>query len=475
MLAVAVTLAAAPARFGRAQPTAPPDSAQAEAPPKLDADVAFETGTTRIRTDPVGTTRYLTASLAPEFSYRAVHVGFLFTLRVDRETGRVRREDFDSAADYLALVHFLQVGERDEAGWYGRFGALDDLTLGYGGLIADYTNTVRLDDPQRGLDGAYRGPAYTGEAMWGQLTDPGVFGLRGALRPFAADSTSRMRPVAFGLSIAGDLDQENAYINPVDPGRPFYRGSRPFIPGALAFPLAEGRDEGALLLVGADVGFPVVAGEAASLLAYAEVAKIIGHGSGAAIGTRGRWPLGGRTRMEARLELQFLGPEYLPRYFGPLYEVEKLRRVEIPVNGDDLVATTSKRNRLAGRDEAALGSHVSFAARLARTFRLQTSYERVWTEEASGWFRIDLRTEGPALPFYARFSYDRFNIDTLGDALRPEREASLFRVAFAYRLFRVVLLGFDIRQSFEPTFERGVAVGQAKQVRLEPHIGLALR
>ncbi|MEM1126914.1 MAG: hypothetical protein AAGI71_09710 [Bacteroidota bacterium] len=445
------------------------------AAPGVEYEVGVGMGTSRIENSQGDAVRYTMFSFMPEVYYGDFGVGFLLNIRA-RATEGVRQEDFDSAGDILSLLRFVEYGEPGRTGTYVRFGMLEEATLGYGQHIDLYANTLRLDDPERGLRVDVNTGAYRVEGVLGSLADPGVFGIRGSYRPLPEDTVAWRQRLILGASLSGDLSTEGARINASTPGDPFFVGERPFRDQAPAFDLQPGQRDPRLFMVGLDLGLQMVRSREASVIGYVEASKIINYGVGLGVGVEGTRRFDGGHRLQGRVAQHVLGARFLPSYFGPVYEIERLRALRIPLgSGEPIDVLDSKRNVLAGQTGIRWQSHLSGQWHYNRMLRVIGSYEHIWNQPYSGWFHLDARLRSPRLPVYLRFIYDRLNVGAFNELTDVEEENTLVRLGFAYKVIRFALLGFDYRQSFEPRFEEGLLVGRARRQRIEPYVQLILR
>ena len=418
--------------------------------------------------------RYFSAVLLPTFSRGPWAVGARIKMRVNQ--GGFRKEDYNSVADFLSIARFVQYGEHPETERrslpvHGRFGEVEGTTLGYGQLINEYRNTISVDNPRIGLEGSRGTTDAFMQGLFGSLTDPAVFGLRGAYWPFQNREGFRFREAVFGATLAGDLKEDGRYVNPDSPGTAFVAENEV---GNPLIGVVPGESDGALLIASVDAGLPIQVANFDEMLVYTEFAKILGHGSGLSLGLNGTRRRGG-VLMEGWFEQRLIGKRYLPGYFNSLYEVERVQQRTVDFgDGTTIPAIQSKRNLLAGQDKVLFGSFVAASARMGRRYRFRTSFDRIWNQPASDWFHIDVRIDDPNLPYQIRFMFDRINMDRIEDIWNGPAENGIVRLELAYAFWEKLLLGFRFRQTFEPVERLGRLVGQDKQTRIEPNVVIRL-
>ena len=428
-------------------------------------DFAGDFGLSRIEESDGAKQRYFATAIMPEFFYGPFSAGLLFRLHLHARRLSSRKEDYDSANDYLSLIRYLQYAEKGDPGYYARFGELEDATLGFGQFINLYQNSISLDEQKRGFEVNYNAGHYLVEAIYSNLLAAEVFGVRGAFFPLAEDPISRYKQLSVGASLAGDLSSQGTQINTELPGAPFLieTVTDP------AINTGVGVDDGRLLMAGLDASLPVFVTETSAALAYAGLSKIFNYGSGLGVGLQGTWNLPEDLRLQMQLEQRLLGKRYLPNYFNPLYEAARLQQVGIPVeDGDDLDGLNSKRNSLNAQTKVRFGSYVTMAWRWKRIFRLRWSFEHSWNLKDSGWFHFDTRIQSPEVPVYLRLRFDNVKTTSLQDIAISGNNLNFLRFETAFRVMSMLMLGIAVRNSFEPEFREGIPVGLKKRRRIEP-------
>lgn len=440
--------------------------------PSFGYDLGASAGYSRIRDGSI-TDWYGSLTLLPEFYMGKFGAGLLLNLHMNTATGNFRGEDFDSARDYLSLIYFVQYGEEGDPEGYGRFGSIEEASLGYGQFVDEYRNTVSLDDPMRGVVGAIPIDHFRFDALFNDFVSPGVFGAHASYHPFGTERNSTSPRLSFGASVAGDLNSAGATINPEDPGAPF------LLPGSPAADtlqdIATGIEDGNLSMVGIDAGVRWIRTERYSLTTFAEASKILDYGVGATLGVRGFSTIGS-IDLQVQYAQRFLGKEFLPDFFGPSYEAERIREVTLPIQGQEVGAINTRRNELAGRQSSGIGHQVWIEVeRDDDAFESSIGYETIYGELGSGRFHLDAELNAPDIPVSVRLGYDRFNMDTLADIFVMSWDDALYRLGLAYEIIAPLRLGLEVSQTYETVYSGGRAVGREKQNRINPFIRAVFR
>ena len=468
-LACALCLLGVDDRTARAQNAPPaietaPDTVAATVVIPL-FDVSGDVGLSRIEDVGGVKRRYFATAFMPEFFYGPWSGGLLLRMHVLMSRGTTRKEDYDSANDYLSLIRYVQYAEKGDPGYYVRFGELEEATMGFGKFINLYNNSISLDEQKRGLEFEYNAGHYQIEALYSNVLAPEVFGLRGAVFPLADDPISRYKQLSVGLSLAGDLSDLGTLVNIEVPGAPYLYEAAD-LPGVLT---AVGVDDGRLLMAGIDASLPVFVTESSAGLAYGELSKIFKYGAGLGIGFQGTWHLPDELLMQLQVEQRLMGRQFLPNYFNPLYEAARLQHITIPVeDGEDLDGLNGKRNILRAQTKVRLGSYFTMYWHWKRTLRLRWSFENAWNLKDSGWFHLDVRVKSPELPVYLRLRFDQLKTESLQDVTISGNNLNFLRFETAVRVASMLMLGLAVKNSFEPEFRDGIPVGVKKRRRIEP-------
>ena len=434
--------------------------------PKFEYDFALDFGLSRIENSAGKKEQFFATALMPEFYYGEYSAGLLIKMHVKVNEGTTRKEDYDSFGDILSIIRFVQHQEKGDMGYYVRFGELEEATLGFGQFINLFHNSISLDEQKRGFEVNYREKDFLIEGIYSNLLAPEVFGLRGAYFPLTDDPLSKYKLVSVGASLAGDLSNKGTLINIEVPGAPFVVDALTDMNGVRT---AVGNDDGKLIMAGLDISLPVFLTPTSSGLTYGEISKILGHGMGIGAGFSGRWELPDDLRLELQLEQRFMGKQFIPNYFNSVYEALRLQTIGIPVDGeDDVEALNTRRNILTAQTKRRFGSFVTMAWRWKRGVRFRWSFEHAWNVKKSGWFHFDVRIKSPESPIYLRLRFDQLNNTSLDDLAVTGNNLNFFRLETAVRVASVLMLGFGVRNSFEPDFHEGIPVGLKKRRRIEP-------
>jgi hypothetical protein len=255
---------------------------------------------------------YQSLSLSPDIAIGKFGIGLDITLNYtftgpppDGNDFYVRPEDWIPSGDlsfldiYLPKFKYVRWGFKGDP-LYVKLGSIDDGTLGNGFIMGGYDNTLFLPDLRIfglafDLDGALFNFPYVGlETFVGNLARFDVMGFRTYVRPLAGTEIPIVRNLQVGGTAAFDRE----------PG--LYSDA----PGASSAEM--------VIIYGADLRVPILATPLASLVTYADFARMHGNGSlGGAVGLGGKLfgflTYGGQIRMH--------DASFVPTYFNFAYDL----------------------------------------------------------------------------------------------------------------------------------------------------------
>lgn len=146
-------------------------------------------------------------ALRPEFSFGKLGVGLDLVLYIDNE-GNVRPNEWDIKNDPSVLIDkilYVRWGQKQDPFWI-KLGSLDNVTLGYGGLLMGYSNMMEFPTVrQLGINTGMNFGNYTTELFMSNLKDLSrggtLLGLRGTYK------VSKAFPLTIGANFVMDVNQ----------------------------------------------------------------------------------------------------------------------------------------------------------------------------------------------------------------------------------------------------------------------------
>jgi hypothetical protein len=224
------------------------------------------------------------------------------------------------------------------------------------------------------------------------------------------------------------------------------------------------RDEGAISIVGFDIGFPLVRTDIVDVTLYADYAKIIDFGSGVATGVKAEFNGLGLVSLSAKLERRFNNKQYIPSYFNSFYEIERFQ-------ADTSDGTfTSKARTLAGLSETANGFYGELGVNVLGMFNILGSYQRLDKYPTSGILHLGTEIAPEDAPIVARVGYDKINIIDEADLFKLDDRSYLF-FELGYKPYPFLLVSMVYHWTFAPVRDADDNILDYKpQKRIEPRI-----
>lgn len=387
----------------------------------------------------------------PEVSFANFGVGLDLNLDFDSE-GKLRKENFNEASDYLSIIRYVRYGLKNDPVFI-KVGALDYYTLGHGSIMQHYNNSPTFDNRRIGLVADIDFGKFGFESIMGTFSPAGVFGIRGYVRPLQFSEASDLPIIGnleVGASFVSDLNKDAGIIS----GN-YNNSSREFI---------VTKDEGAISVIGFDVGLPLLNSSFTDITLYADYSKITGFGSGVATGVMFDFNLSTLVNINAKLERRFNNGKYIPAYFNSLHEIERFKV-------DSAAGTfTSKALALNSITENQNGFYGDLLVRILGLFDIYGSYQRLDKSPKSGIMNLRTAIEPESAPFVLRAGYDKINIQDEKDLFTLDDRSYLF-TEVGYKPIEYILVSIVYSWTYTPI--RGNddrIIGFEPQKRIEPRV-----
>lgn len=203
---------------------------------------------------------------------------------------------------YLPKIMYVRYGQRGE-NLFVKLGSIDDLTLGNGFIMGNYSNTrflpaQRVFGLDMGLDGALFDFPFVGiEFISGNLAKMDVLGTRLFVRPLLSTGLPILEDLQVGASLAGDRGIKGLATEAFDP----------------------------IMIGGADLLLPLIKSKAFPLFAFSELAFEPNSRSGFMLGAAGRLI----SIINYGAQLRLLGAGFIPSYFDANYDLYRDAKANI--------------------------------------------------------------------------------------------------------------------------------------------------
>ncbi|MEX0602251.1 MAG: hypothetical protein WD295_02850, partial [Bacteroidota bacterium] len=385
-------------------------------------------------------------NIAPEFAFGKIGVGLDVNLRFNKE-GKIRSEDFDDAYDYLRLIRYIRYGLKKEP-VYVRLGLLDYSRLGHGFIMYNYRNSASYDDRKIGIEFDLDFEKFGFETVYSDVGGAGIFGLRGYVRPLKYTSVANV-PVIGGLEVGTTLAADfNANANKTW--------------GDFAGTVSAARDGGSLMIYGFDLGLPLLSLAALNSTLYFDYAQIVDFGNGAAAGIDLNFTGMGIVAFGARYERRWIGDQFIPSYFDPLYERDRYE-----LFGIANFISKAEMLKYARKTE---GYYGELSMNVLGTFTIIGAYYSPVGIRNAGNMHFELDA-GDALPsILLSAGYDKRNV---GQVFVLDANSILY-AQIGYKITPWLFLSTLYQWTFvEEKDPNGNVIGFKTQRRIEPKLGFA--
>ena len=178
-------------------------------------------------------------SFRPDIPIGKFGVGFDVELFIDEE-GKISREGWDFSNKYkvwdslLRKIYYVRYGKSLDR-VYGRAGALDDVSRGYGMVMDGYRNTLNYPGEKNiGLDLAVKDLGSFGIGIhgmvnsFGDLKNKGIIaGGRISAKPLKPSGMGLISKLTFGITFVRDINQFAGLKDSDDDGYPDFQDGFP--------------------------------------------------------------------------------------------------------------------------------------------------------------------------------------------------------------------------------------------------------
>jgi hypothetical protein len=249
---------------------------------------------------------YYLINILPEVAFGQLGIGLDLNLRINSK-GKLRPGDYSKFEDYLRIVRYVRWAQKGDP-FYIRVGLLDYSLIGHGSIVYNYRNSASYDMRRTGIELDLNFDAYGFESMYSDLSNKGLLGLRGYLKPLKFTRYSKIPVInnfEVGITYARDLNTSANITSSHNLLNPVYTNG------------------GGLSVYGFDFGLPILSFAILKSSLYYDFAQIANYGHGSTAGINMNFSGFGLLNIRAKYELRFNGAQYLPSYFNALYEHDR--------------------------------------------------------------------------------------------------------------------------------------------------------
>jgi hypothetical protein len=388
---------------------------------------------------------YLDLNPALQFElWQTLGIGINGNLRIGTD-GKLRQEDFQDWYSALRWIDYIRIGHPGED-LYARIGGLNNVTLGHGTIVDNYSNNSSYDDRRVGLIGRMDMGLFGGEAFTSDLlVNQSLVAGRGFIRPFQAvpilGSMWLFKTMEFGGTASYDFDPNAVRIIPNHP------------PWIVRLVDSSGNIRDSIVKDSAHVGSPLkVYGVDATVMiwqsqnvegrVYGDFVKIVDFNQGFVLGARTSFLLDSSTLVDLRLERYLFKNHFLPNYYNSFYERERF-------NDDvDTVSYITKATRLADTSSGEgngfkFGSFLNFSD----VVQIGITYAHLDNLHYADLLQIGLTFPHLWWKFFGAINYIRSNINGPKDYFGFDQN-TLASARLSFQPFKFLVLNLLARWTF---------------------------
>lgn len=411
----------------------------------------------------VGDQTFIGMRVQPEFSFGKFGLGLDIPLLFDISSGEMRTEEFNNGVGVLRMIRYFSYGKKKKDPVYVKLGDMTGEQLGYGAILGNYSNAVSFERRKVGISADITFKKVVGlEALYSDLNFDGtqkLLAVRPYYRPFGKTSIPIVKTIEFGASYVSDKDnfEEATTDVGVTSSTRFTRDGN----SAYGFDVGATLLKNALLQLTWDAQFATLnkndalANDVSTNPANYNGASY-GTGSGYATGVEAHFRFVANVfHLNARIERQWYGENYIPQFFNFAYEINKDERLRELVGAE-------KSQGIYGK----LGSEILSLVKIEGELLLPDNLD---DSERGAIVGVNLQTKEIG-KFSARGSYIKAQLDDLGDAFSLD-ERSLANLLVTYRINKFIEAGVDYQWTFAEKED-----GSFKAInQVRPYVGMSLK
>ena len=407
----------------------------------------------------IGDQTFVGMRVQPEFSFGKFGLGLDIPLLFDIKSGEMRTEEFNNGVGVLRMIRYLSYGKKKKDPVYVKLGDMTGEQLGYGAILGNYSNAVSFERRKVGISADITFKEIVGlEALYSDLNFAGtqkILAVRPYYRPFGKLSIPIVKTIEFGASYVTDkVDfEEEGTVSSTE----FTRDGN----SAYGFDVGVTLLKNALLQLTLDGQFATLV-ENDALADHVTANPFLyegatyGTGSGSAAGIEAHFRFVANVfHLNARIERQWYGENYIPQFYNFAYEINKDGRLRELVGAE-------KSQGIYGK----LGSEILSLVKIEGELLLPDNLEE---SERGAIVGVTLQTKEIG-KFSAKGSYVKAQLDDLGDAFKLD-ERSLANILVTYRINKFIEAGVDYQWTFAEKED-----GSFKAVnQVRPYVGASFK
>jgi len=385
----------------------------------------------------IGGQDYAGLVLAPDIAIGKIGVGLNVPILYGLEDQKIRTEIFKDGVGPLRLIRYLRYGRQKEDPVFIKVGELQNIMLGYGGLVNFYTNTTSYEKRKVGAHFDFNWRNFTGiEGLYSDFdfTSQNLLSIRPYVRPLAFTDIPIAKTLEIGAIFTSDKDQTNIPVSDTENFNYSFTES-----GINAF----GFDIGLSVLKSSFIQIDLfatynklnVSSDTLTVLANFLGDNNFKNGSGSSFGANFRMHfIADIFKTDIRIERLSYSDNYLPQFFDASYELQKDARIASLIG---VQATNGIYGSLTG--------HVLNKIQLGGSLMIPNNI----STETPALVRVHADLDRFLDKYSVHASYTKVNLDDLGDAFRLD-DRSLAKIQLLYHINKFIVTGVEYYYYWEP-------------------------
>lgn len=269
----------------------------------------------------IGDQTYAGVRLQPEVRIRKLGFGLDVPIQVNVDTRELRTEEFKGGIEVLRMVRYISYGRKKADAVYLRAGDLYGVSLGYGTLINNYSNSPSFEARKFGFNFDFNVKHIVGvEGLYSDISGYNLLGARPYVRPLRVTHLPILKSLEVGYSFVNDkgtnadttayfLKQEGMKANAIDAGITFLNTN--FIKL-----IAYGQTSQLKKINSDTLAEKLTAG-----------AMTYDAGKGTSAGVSAKMNLASAVILDVRMERLWYNDYYVPQFFDAIYEINKDEKI----------------------------------------------------------------------------------------------------------------------------------------------------
>lgn len=374
----------------------------------------------------IGDETFAGLRLQPEFRIWKIGFGLDVPVQFNIDTRKLRTDEFKGGVEMLHLIRYFSLGKKKEDAIYVRMGDLYGVSLGYGTLINNYSNSPSFERRKFGVNADVNFKGIVGvEGLFSDTKGANLLGLRPYVRPLRPTKVPIIKTFEIGYSYVVDK-------------------------GASADSTGVFLKDGGIKAMAFDAGITFLNTSFVRLIGYGQYSQLqkvksdtldrfvsdqsltYAKGSGKSVGLSARMNLASAFVLDARIERLWYNDYYTPQFFDAIYEINKDAKI------GSLASAKGKQ-----------GIYGNLAIILFNKFRVNGALllPDQLTTETPGLVQVGLEAAKLADKITISGNYIKGGLTTLSDAFKLDQR-SLANVTLNYQLAKFFYVGADYRWTF---------------------------